>query len=101
MLTALLYNVVDKVAETYLYYTYYLEVIFKSQEEWIKEQVTWDLEDSDYGNSSGLGSEKESTPLDKEGEVTNPYCYRAFISPLRSLKEGADRAINQVIARVK
>jgi len=30
MLTALLYNVVDKVAETYLYYTYYLEVIFKS-----------------------------------------------------------------------
>jgi len=40
VLTALLYNVIDKVVKTYLYYTCYLEVIFKSQEEWIKEQVT-------------------------------------------------------------
>jgi len=94
VLITLLYNVVDKVVKIYLYYTCYLEVILKSWEEWIKEQVIWDLEDSDYRNSSGLGSEEEGIPLDKEGEVASLCCYRAFTSPLRSLREGADGAIN-------
>ena len=85
----------------YLYYTYYLKVILKSQEEWIKEQVMQDLEDSNYRNSSGLGSEKEGIPLDKEGEVASPYHYRAFTSLFKSLKEGANRAINQVAVKVE
>jgi len=61
----------------------------------------WDLEDSDYRNSSGLGSKEEGIPLDKEGEVTSPRYYRAFTSSLKSPKEGANRAINQVIIKVK
>jgi len=82
------------VVETYLYYTCYLKVILKSWEEWIKEQVIQDLKDSDYKNSNSPGSEKEGIPLNEEGEVTSPHRHRAFTSPLRSLKEGADRAIN-------
>jgi len=94
VLITLLYNVVDKVAKTYLYYTYYLKAILKSQEEWIKEQVTQDLKDSNYRNSSSLGSEEESIPLDKKSEVISPYYYKASTSPPKSPKEGANKAIN-------
>jgi len=94
VLTALLYNVVDKVVEMYLYRTCCLEAILKSWEEWIEEQVMRDLEDSDYKNSNGLGSEEEGISLDEEGEVASPRRHRAFTSPPRSPKEGADGAIN-------